>query len=117
MPDRNASWAAVSSRCPVSPPACEATARPPASDSRAASAAGAGIPATASSMPPRYPLASTDPRIATPSAPPVMRVASLTAEPTLAFSSGSEPMIASVAGAIAMPIPMPSTVSEAATMP
>ena len=46
-----------------------------------------------------------------------MRVASLTAEPTLAFSSGSEPMIASVAGAIAMPMPMPSTASEAATRP
>ena len=40
-------------RWPGSPPACEATAMPPASDSRAASAAGAGIPATASSMPPR----------------------------------------------------------------
>ena len=68
-------------------------------------------------MPPRYPLDSTDPRIATPSAPPVVRVASLTAEPTLALASGSEPMIASVAGAIALPMPKPSTTSAAATSP
>ena len=42
----------------------------------------------------------TLPTIATPSAPPIWRVVSLTAEPTPAFASGSEPMIDSVAGAI-----------------
>ena len=40
------------------------------------------------------------PRTATPSAPPTWRVVSLTAEPTPALASGSEPMIDSVAGAI-----------------
>jgi hypothetical protein len=38
----------------------------------------------------------------------VVRVASLTAEPTLALAIGSEPMIASVAGAIAVPMPKPA---------
>ena len=55
--------------------------------------------------------------MATPSAPPVVRVVSLTAEPTLAFSTGSEPITDSVAGAIAMPMPNPSTSRCAATMP
>src|SRR3954454_5725768 len=75
-----------------------ATARPPLSVSLALSAAPCGSPLTASSMSPRSWLARSDPRIATPSAPPVVRVVSLTAEPTLAFSSGSEPMTDSVAG-------------------
>src|SRR6266508_791 len=44
--------------------------------------------------------ANTLPTTATPTAPPVCRVVSLTAEPTPAFASGSEPMIESVAGAI-----------------
>ena len=43
--------------------------------------------------------------MATPSAPPIWRVVSLTAEPTPAFSRGSEPMTDSVAGAITMPMP------------
>ena len=45
--------------------------------------------------------------IATPSAPPTSRVVSLTAEPTPALSRGSEPMIDSVAGATASPMPPP----------
>ena len=46
--------------------------------------------------------------IATPSAPPTWRVVSLTAEPTPAFSRGSDPITDSVAGAmvIAMPAAM-----------
>ena len=52
-------------------------------------------------MSPRYPLARSDPSTATPSAPPATRVVSLIAEPTLILAAGSEPMIASVAGAIA----------------
>ena len=47
------------------------------------------------------------PTIATPSAPPSSRVVSLTAEPMLARSGGSEPMIDSVAGAPASPMPAP----------
>src|SRR5262249_3156247 len=47
------------------------------------------------------------PMTATPSAPPVWRVVSLTAEPTPAFAGGNEPMIDSVAGATVNPIPAP----------
>src|SRR5579884_4479252 len=47
--------------------------------------------------------------IATPSVPPVRRVASLTAEPTPALARGTTPMIASVAGALVSPIPVPIT--------
>ena len=43
--------------------------------------------------------------MATPRAPPIWRVVSLTAEPTPAFSRGSEPITDSVAGAITMPMP------------
>ena len=45
------------------------------------------------------------PTTATPSAPPSSRVVSLTAEPMFARSGGSEPMIDSVAGAPASPMP------------
>ncbi len=48
------------------------------------------------------------PSTATPSAPPVCRVVSLTAEPTPAFPGGREPMIDSVAGAVVRPIPAPN---------
>src|SRR4051812_3823266 len=47
--------------------------------------------------------------IATPNAPPVWRVVSLTAEPTPAFAFGSEPMIDSVAGAMTNPMPTPNS--------
>ena len=47
------------------------------------------------------------PITATPSVPPNRRVASLTAEPTLALAVGTAPMIASVAGALVRPIPVP----------
>ena len=114
MPFTNAVWAASASALS---PSRWATARPPLSVSLALSAAPCGSPLTASSMSPRYWLARSDPRIATPSAPPVVRVVSLTAEPTLALSSGSEPITDSVAGAIAMPMPKPRTSRCAATMP
>ena len=65
----------------------------------------------------RYELAVMLPRIATPSAPPISRVVSFTAEPTPAFSGGSDPMIESVAGAIAIAIPTPSSASTPATSP
>src|ERR1700758_5579939 len=52
--------------------------------------------------------ANTLPTIATPRVPPSSRVVSLTAEPTLALSALSEPMIDSVAGAVANPSPPPS---------
>ena len=47
------------------------------------------------------------PTMATPSAPPTSRLVSLTAEPTPAWCSGSEPMIDSVAGATDRPMPTP----------
>src|SRR6476659_215231 len=49
------------------------------------------------------------PMTAMPIAPPVWRVVSLTAEPTPALPSGSEPMIDSVAGAVVSPTPTPSS--------
>ena len=61
--------------------------------------------------------AYTLPITATPSVPPKRRVASLTADPTPAFAFGTTPMIASVAGALARPIPVPSTTIWAAIVP
>ncbi len=58
---------------------------------------------------------STEPMIATPSAPPTCRVVSLTAEPTPAFASGNEPMTDSVAGAIVSAIPTPSSTNRQTT--
>ena len=52
-----------------------------------------------------YTLDTTLPMMATPRAPPTWRVVSLMAEPTPAFSRGSEPITDSVAGAIVMPMP------------
>ncbi len=54
-----------------------------------------------------YRAAKIEPITATPSAPPVWRVVSLTAEPTPALALGSEPMIDSVAGAMVRPMPTP----------
>ena len=54
---------------------------------------------------------------ATPRVPPRRRVASLTADPTPAFAVGTTPMIASVAGALVRPIPVPSTTIWAAIVP
>jgi len=54
-----------------------------------------------------------EPRIATPITPPISRVVSLTAEPTPACSGGSAPMIDSVDGAIASP--MPAAINTVAT--
>ena len=80
-------------------------------------ARGPGRALTADSMSPRYPQARSDPSTATPSAPPATRVVSLIADPTLIFASGSEPMIASVAGAIAFAMPKPSATSDVAIRP
>ena len=73
-----------------------------------ASTAGAGRPEPArfSVTWGRYTEASTEPMTATPRAPPIWRVVSFMAEPTPALSRGSEPMIDSVAGAMARPMPM-----------
>ena len=76
-----------------------------------------GSALTAESMSPRYPLARSEPSTATPSAPPATRVVSLIAEPTLILAAGSEPMIASVAGAIAEAMPKPSSTSAPAIRP
>ena len=56
------------------------------------------------------------PSTATPSVPPMSRVASLTAEPTPARLRLTTPMIASVAGAEVSPMPSPySTICTAMT--
>jgi hypothetical protein len=47
------------------------------------------------------------PITATPRVAPVIRVASLTAEPTPALAAETAPMIDSVAGALVRPIPEP----------
>ena len=47
-------------------------------------------------------LAISEPKTATPTAPPIWRVVSFTAEPTPALARGSEPMIESVQGAMTL---------------
>ena len=54
-----------------------------------------------------YSDAATLPMMATPSVPPKSRVASFIAEPTPDLALGIAPMIASVAGALVRPIPVP----------
>ena len=61
--------------------------------------------------------AYTLPIIATPRVPPSSRVASFTAEPTPAFALGTTSMIASVAGALVNPIPVPKRTICAAIVP
>ena len=56
-----------------------------------------------------YHAANTVPITATPTAPPVWRVVSLTADPTPALLTGSDPMIDSVTGAVVKPKPKPIT--------
>src|SRR5581483_2843169 len=56
-----------------------------------------------------------DPITATPTAPPICRVVSLTADPTPAFARGSEPMIESVAGAMTLPMPSPRIIDTTIT--
>ena len=68
-------------------------------------------------MAPRYPEARREPSTATPREPPAIRVVSLIAEPTLILAAGREPMIASVAGAIAVAIPKPISTSAPASSP
>ena len=57
------------------------------------------------------------PRIATPRAPPICLVVSFMAEPTPALANGRDPMIESVAGAIAVPMPAPRMARAKATRP
>jgi hypothetical protein len=54
------------------------------------------------------------PITATPKVAPKSRVASLTADPTPAFSFATTPMIASVAGAVIKPSPPPPRIIVAA---
>ena len=61
--------------------------------------------------------AYTLPITATPRVPPSRRVASLIADPTPAFAFGTTPMIASVAGALVSPMPVPRTTIWAAIVP
>jgi hypothetical protein len=68
-------------------------------------------------MPPAYLLARMLPSTATPRVAPSSRSTSFMADPTPAFSFGSEPMIASVAGVIATARPKPMTTSAVATRP
>ncbi len=101
----NACRAVVSRNVPASPPICAATADAPASESRTAFAAASGSPATGPAIAAPYEPANRLPSTAMPSAPPTSRVVSLTADPTPNWSGGSEPMIASVAGVMARPMP------------
>ena len=64
-------------------------------------------------MPLRYVDVAIEPSTAMPSAPPSSRDVSLTAEPTPARLSGTDDMIAPVAGAAVMPIDPPSTINPA----
>jgi hypothetical protein len=54
------------------------------------------------------------PITATPRVAPVMRVASLTAEPTPALAADTAPIIDSVAGALVRPMPEPMNTIEPA---
>src|SRR3954451_2163430 len=56
-----------------------------------------------------------EPNTATPTAPPIWRVVSFTAEPTPAFSRGSDPMMESVQGAMTLAIPNPNSMVTAIT--
>jgi hypothetical protein len=56
-----------------------------------------------------------EPSRATPTAPPICRVVSFMAEPTPAFSRGSDPMIDSVAGAMMCAIPRPRPAATVVT--
>jgi len=49
--------------------------------------------------------------------PPNSRVVSFTAEPTPALAAGTTPMIASVAGALVSPMPIPYNTIWAAIVP
>jgi hypothetical protein len=73
---------------------------------------------TAPSLSPMAPLKwldISDPNTATPTAPPICRVVSFTAEPTPALARGSDPMIESVAGAMMLAIPRPMSIVIAMT--
>ena len=102
----NAAWAWPSSAWP-SGPSWVATWTAPPTDSWASAACEALSPVTDRSWA-RYAEVAMLPSTATPRAPPSSRVVSLIAEPTPALSSGTEPMIAPVAGAIARLMPRAS---------
>jgi hypothetical protein len=70
-----------------------------------------GIAASFSVTASRYPDESALPSTATPSAAPSSRVVSFVADPTPARAFETAPMIDSVAGAIARPIPSDMTSS------
>jgi hypothetical protein len=108
--------AAADRAASTSPPwACWTAPRVATIDSRASSRVGAGSPSTASPSLVAYAEAITEPRMATPRAPPTWRTELLTAAPAPAFSRGTTDMIASVAGASTRPIPQPCTARSAST--
>ena len=97
-------------------PAFSATAYAPEMDSRAASDAAAGRPSVALPRWSRYTEERIAPSAATTSAPPSWRMVLLTAEPTPAFSRGSDAMIDSVADGITLAMPTPIRKNAAPTI-
>ena len=99
--------AASTDRGPVRRRAGSPTPTAPPIDSPATSAASAGRPVESNAAPVLD--ATMLPSTAMPSAPPNSRVVSLTAEPTPALLSGTDDMIAPVAGAIVIAMPVASS--------
>src|SRR5262249_18120141 len=87
---------------------CFATCREVPIESRAECTTRGDTPRAASQVA-WYCEAKMLPRTATPSAPPVWRVVSFTADPTPARPGGGDPMIDSGTGDTAIPTPMPDT--------
>ena len=107
----------ASTGCPADPSLVAAPSAAP-TDEWALCATVAGMPrGSAVVSRAAYSEAYRLPITATPSVPPSSRVASLTAEPTPAFALGTTPMMASVAGALVRPIPVPRTIIWAAIVP
>src|SRR5262249_4041208 len=106
--DRKASVATASTWVATPAGRCFATCSDVPIESRAECTTAGETPRAASHVA-WYCEAKMLPRTATPSAPPVCRVVSFTAEPTPARPGGSDPMIDSVTGETVTPIPMPYT--------
>jgi hypothetical protein len=113
MPSAKAREATSASMGPVGPPMSPAArmAAPIWSWIAVACSDDTGKPLMASLTRGPYVELMTEPRAATLRAPPTWRVVSLTAEPTPALASGSEPMIHSVAEGITNAMPAASTTS------
>src|SRR3954469_13400922 len=100
-------FAAPMIAAPAVPPVCTPSPSALSTDSEATATWSRGNADSAAVMCEANDDANTLPRIATPRAPPIWRVVSFIAEPRPAFASGNEPMIDSVAGTIAVPMPTP----------